>query len=121
LRLVNVTIQSSAFPSLPGQAVNIGIFVEPAIGTAEPTGTVHLTEGSTDLGTLPLKQAQTAITRTYLESGAHVLTAEYSGDANYCSIIGTFGQQVNHLTPSVALNSSAASAPYGSPVTLTAQ
>jgi uncharacterized protein (TIGR03437 family) len=102
-RLVKVTIQTSAFPSLPGQTVTLRIFVEPVQSTWEPTGEVQMFDGPTAIGTFPLKQAQTTLTRTFFESGAHVLRAAYSGDLTYCQVTGVFGQQVDHLTPAIAL------------------
>jgi uncharacterized protein (TIGR03437 family) len=120
-RLVTVTVQTSAFPSLPGQSVTIRAFVDPAVGTFEPTGDVQFFDGTTDLGTVSLRQAQAAITWTFNVAGAHVIRAAYSGDLAYCSVTGTFGQQVDHLTPAIVLTSSTASAGAAGAVTLTAQ
>jgi uncharacterized protein (TIGR03437 family) len=115
IRQVTVTIQTSPFPSLPGQPVQIGVYVDPVTAYADPTGEVQLMDGSTDLGTLTLKQAQALTTRTFNESGAHVLQALYSGDFSYCFAAGTKGHQVDHLTPVLTVSASA-----GNPVTLTA-
>jgi uncharacterized protein (TIGR03437 family) len=104
IRLVTVTVQPSSFPSLPGQSVTFRVFVQPVQNVAwEPTGEVQMFEGPTEIGTYPLKQAQTALTRTFFESGAHVLRAVYSGDLTYCQVTAFFGQQVDHLTPAIAL------------------
>jgi uncharacterized protein (TIGR03437 family) len=120
-RLVRVTVQTSAFPSLPGQSVTLRAFVDPAVGTIEPTGDVQFFDGTTDLGTVSLRQAQAAISWTFSVAGAHVIHAAYSGDLAYCSVTGTFGQQVDHLTPAIVLTSSTASAGAAGAVTLTAQ
>jgi uncharacterized protein (TIGR03437 family) len=119
-RLVTVQVQTSVFPSLPGQSVTIRAFVDPVVSTAEPSGTVQFSDGTTDLGTVPLMQAQAAVTWTFSQAGAHVLRAAYSGDLVYCSVTGTFGQQVDHLTPTIALMSNASAGAVGA-VTLTAQ
>src|SRR3981081_3115131 len=83
-RAVKLIVQSSPFPSLPGQAVDIGAFVEPVQGISDPTRTVPLSYASTDLGTYPVKQAQVHISQVFNQAGAHVLSAYYSGDFNYC-------------------------------------
>ena len=118
---VTVTIQSSAAPSLPGQTVKFGVFVEPITGVATPMGAVEIFDASEDLGSFPLSQAQTSFTRTFNNGGAHVMQAYYSGDFNFCPGSGIFGQQVDRLTPSLTLTSSASSTFFGAPVTLTAK
>ena len=120
-RLVKVSVQSSAFPSLPGQTVTFRVFVEPVVSSAEPSGFVQVSDGSTDLGAFTPQQGQFTFTRTFNESGAHLLVAAYSGDMNYCSVTTVFGQQVDHLTPTITLTASAATVDASHPVTLTAQ
>jgi uncharacterized protein (TIGR03437 family) len=120
-RGVVVTIQSTRFPSLPGQAVTFNTFVEAIMGTAIPEGTIQFIDGSTDLGSFPLKQGQTSLTRTFTDAGAHVITALYSGDVNYCGRTATFGQQVERLTSSITVASSAPTAAFGAPVTFAIQ
>ena len=119
-RLVKVSVQPSAFPSLPGQTVTFRVFVEPVSSSAEPTGFVQVSDGATDLGVFT-PQGQFTFTRTFNESGAHLLTAAYSGDMNYCSVSAVFGQQVDHLTATITLSASAATVGATQPVTLTAQ
>src|SRR5690349_9374825 len=85
-RLVKVSVQSSAFPSLPGQTVTFRVYVEPVVSSADPSGFVQVSDGATDLGTFTPQQGQFSFTRTFVESGAHLLVAAYSGDMNYCSV-----------------------------------
>ncbi|MBS1856940.1 MAG: Ig-like domain repeat protein [Acidobacteria bacterium] len=121
LRAVRVLIQTSAFPSLPGQAVGIKVFVTPVQGAADATGEVHLFDALTDLGTAPLQMSQASFTRTFYVAGAHVLHAYYSGDLNYCARLATFGQDVDHLTTAVTVSAGAAPPAAGVPLTVIAQ
>src|SRR5215813_9375193 len=121
-RAVKVAIQSSRFPSLPGQTVTFNTYVEPLQdGSVDPGGTIQFLEATADLGTFPLKQGQISLTRTFNDAGAHQITAIYDGDANYCASQATFGQQVDRITSAIAVSSSAPSAAFGSPVTFTVQ
>src|SRR2546430_1674439 len=70
-RVVKLTIQSSKFPSLPGQSVTFSIFAEPVMGTLDPTGDISLFDDQTDLGTVTLKQSQASATRTFYSAGTH--------------------------------------------------
>ena len=121
LQLVHVTVQTNPDPSLPGQPVDIRVFVDPVQGDATPTGTVELSDTNVVLGTQPLKLGQAVFTRTFIESGGHSLAAVYSGDQTYCPLLGTGNHQVDHLTPTITLTSSNASADFGARVNLTAQ
>jgi uncharacterized protein (TIGR03437 family) len=118
---VAVTIQTSPSPSLPGQAVRINAFVAPVVSVPDPTGTIQLFDGTNDLGTYPVTAGQVSTTVTFYSAGARALQASYSGDFNYCTAFASYGQPVDRLTPSVALTTSAPAAPFGAPVTLTAQ
>src|SRR5689334_12287567 len=84
-RAVRLTIQTNPFPSLPGQPVSIGAFLEPVMNVVDPTGEVQFLDGSTDIGTYPVKQSQVRINLTFNAAGAHIITANYSGDINFCS------------------------------------
>jgi uncharacterized protein (TIGR03437 family) len=120
-RSVKLIVQSTPFPSLPGQTVSFGAFVESVMGIAEPGGEVQLLDGSTDLGSYPLKQSQIHITMIFNEAGAHVITANYSGDFNYCSKMVAYGHAVDRITSPITLTTSAPTSAVGAPVVLTAQ
>ena len=120
-KLVDLTIQTSAFPSLPGQSLRITAFIGPLVSLSDPTGTIQLFDGSTDLGTFPITLGQVSVTVTFFQAGSHTLSAYYSGDMNYCAAVVNFGQAVDRLIPTVTLTADAASAPFGAPVVLTAQ
>jgi hypothetical protein len=91
----------------PGQAVTITAFVEPITGTADPTGSLQFSEALTDLGTLSVRLGQASVTRTSNDAGTHTFHVAYSGDGNYCDTIAVFGQAVDRLTATLALESSA--------------
>ena len=118
---VDLTIQTSAFPSLPGQSLRITAFIGGLVSIPDPTGTIQLFDGSTDLGTFPIMLGQVSATVTFFQAGSHILSAYYSGDMNYCSANVNFGQAVDRLLPTVTLTVDAASAAFGAPVVLTAQ
>ena len=120
-RAVSLIVQTSPFPSLPGQTVSIGAFVEPVMNIVEPTGTVQILDALTDFGTFALKQGQISLTRVFNDAGAHVLHAVYSGDFNYCSKEILYGQAVDRITSTVTLTSSAASSAFGTAIAFTAQ
>src|SRR2546425_272769 len=82
-RAVTLVVQSTPFPSQPGQTVSFGAFVEPVMGIATPGGDVQVMDGSIDLGTYPLMQSQIHFTRLFNDAGAHVLSFTYGGDFNY--------------------------------------
>ena len=48
-----------------------------------PTGTVQFLDGSTPLGTEPLQGGSAVLTTSTLVTGAHSITAAYSGDVNF--------------------------------------
>ena len=119
-RQVTVTIQANPAPSLPGQSVRFNVFVAPVTSVPDPTGPVQLLEGTNDLGTFPLMLGQVSTVQTFYSAGARAITANYSGDFNYCGTYGTYGQPVDRITPSVALSSGMAAAVYGAPLTFLA-
>src|SRR5947209_8248451 len=124
---VALTVQSSLFPSLPGQAVTLTAFVEPiftadtAPGTADPSGTVQLSDGLTDLGTFNLRLGQVSTTIVFNDAGAHSIFATYSGDPSYCGASVRFGQQVDRFVTTLNLTSSAPASAFGQAVTFTAR
>src|SRR5207244_3151411 len=117
-RKVTVTVQTNKFPALPGDAVTLGVFVEPVISIADPTGMVELSDGVTDLGTFPLKLSPTATTLAFKTAGAHVIHVVYSGVFNYCSAVTNFGQAVDRLGTSLSLAANRTTSTVGAPVTL---
>jgi hypothetical protein len=117
---VSLSVHSSLFPSLPGQAVTLTVDIAPVSGLADPTGTVQFLEGVTDLDTTPVQSSQASVTRTLADAGAHTFHIIYSGDFNYCGAIADFGQQVDRFAASLTLAVAPATSTYGAAVTLSA-
>ena len=94
------SVTSTPNPSGYGQSVTFTATVASTAGT--PSGTVQFyTDGALLGGTQSLTNGQaTYITHT-LATGAHVITATYSGDASYNPSSGTLsgGQIVTNLAP----------------------
>jgi uncharacterized protein (TIGR03437 family) len=115
-----VTISSDHNPSSSGQSVAFTARVAGTSGMATPTGSVQFSSDNGSLGTVTLASGVATFNAT-LAVGSHVVTASYSGDSVYAPATGTMTQVVNRSSVTVTLTSSAASAVYGQPVTLTAQ
>ncbi len=77
------SLSSSANPASVGQALTLSATVAAAPGQASPTGSVVFQEGSTVLGTGILASGATSINLSTLAVGTHLITAIYSGSANY--------------------------------------
>ncbi len=118
-----VTVTSSADPSTLGQSVTFTATVSP--NTA--TGNVQFSDGSTPIGP-PVSLTGSAATLVVpsgsisaLTIGQHSITAAYSGDvSNAGAASTTLLQTVNQATSTVAIASSASTAPVGQSVTFTA-
>lgn len=79
------TVLSSANPSVSGQAVTFTATVTAvAPGAGTPSGSVTFSDNGTSIGTAPLSGGQAALpATTTLTVGAHPITAQYTGDANF--------------------------------------
>jgi hypothetical protein len=84
-RSVALTTTSQPNPSCVGQPV---IFTAVAVasppGSGTPTGTIAFSDGATVMGTAPLDvSGHATLSSSNLTAGAHVIAAQYSGDANF--------------------------------------
>jgi hypothetical protein len=116
-------IASSLNPSAINQAVTFTATVAAiAPGAGVPTGTVNFTNGGTAIGSGTLDATGKAtLTVSNLPLGSATIAAAYAGDASFTvSASTTLTQVVRQASTTTALTSSAASATYGQPVTLTA-
>ena len=96
-----------------GQTIGVHAVVS-GFGSVPATGAVQFTDNGTPVGsTLPLQtggffgtQAQAATLLTNLQSGQHVIGANYlaNGDVNYTSVVS--GDPKNELTQTVAVTAS---------------
>jgi hypothetical protein len=88
-------LASSLNPAVAGQSVTFTATVLGPAG-AVPTGTVTFMDGSTVLGTATVGTDGTArITTSFAAAGGHVITAVYSGDANFAGSSQSLTEQVN--------------------------
>lgn len=116
----SVEITSNLYPSFAGQAVTFTATVTGAGTGAAPTGIVQFTDGSQSLGSAALAGGRASVTSTLTTVAVHNIFATYSGDGANMDSTARFGQRVERVTDSLKLTSSAASADFGQPVTLTA-
>jgi uncharacterized repeat protein (TIGR01451 family) len=116
------TVTSSANPSTSGQAVTITATVTanpPGAGT--PTGTVQfLVDGAAAGGPVALSGGSAQFSTNALSAGAHTITANYSGDANYNVSTGSVNQTVNKDATTTTVTSSPNPSTAGQPVTIAA-
>jgi hypothetical protein len=118
-------LKTSANPAKAGQSVTLtATIVLPTSASTStlpaPTGSVDFTDGTTDLGKVPLNGSTTVqFPTSFTAGGYHELKAVYSGDSTYSSSTGTLGQAVSTPT-TLQLSSSANSSVYGQKVTFTA-
>jgi uncharacterized repeat protein (TIGR03803 family) len=116
LGLTPTTLTSSPNPSGYGNAV---IFT--ASVPAAATGTVTFTYGSTTLcNAVPLSRGTATCTYSALPAGSDVVTATYSGDANFSSNSGSVSQIVGNWTTATTLTSSPNPSSLNQQVTFTA-
>ena len=113
----SVSVTSSANPSTYGQSVTFTATVAataPGSGTA--TGKVVFTDGSTTLGTVALSSGKAVFKTSTLGVGSHTIKATYSGDGSF-----TGNSASRTQTVAAALMVNAATAPQGSPQSVTDQ
>jgi len=118
-------VTSSANPSVFGQPVTLTATVAPVSGSAAPTGTVELFDGSTSLGSGALTgpgPATFSVTTSSLSVGNHPITAHYTGAAGFSPSDSVVLNQVvakDGSTTSLAATPPGAQ-PFATPVTFTA-
>jgi len=104
-----VVLQSSANPSVFGQAINFTATVTPASpSTLTPSGSVTYSEGGTVLGSAKLDStAQAVLTLSNLTLGSHSITASYGGDTVFNVASSTpLTQAVNQASTTTAVEAS---------------
>jgi outer membrane autotransporter protein len=74
-----VGLTSSPNPSNSGESVKFVATVQPSAAT----GTVTFKDGATTLGTVPVAGGLAQLQTTSLAPGSRLITAQFSGDANY--------------------------------------
>ena len=121
LGATNIALVSSLNPSVSGQSVTFTATVTPLTGTGTPTSTVVFKDGVATIGTGTLSGGVATFSTSALSTGAHSITAVYSGDASYAtSTSSVVTQTVNRLTPTVTIASSVNPSVTGQLTTFTA-
>jgi uncharacterized protein (TIGR03437 family) len=117
-----VALNVHAPASLFGQAVTFTANVTAvAPGEGTPTGTITFKDGTKVIGTSALANGQATLTISTLETGAHSVTAEYSGANNFNAAASpAVTHTVSKAAATVTLASSFESVRYGQAVTLNA-
>jgi hypothetical protein len=115
-----LALSSSSDPSTFGASVTFSASASSAAGT--PTGSISFMDGSTQLASVALNSnGVAAFSTSTLATGAHSITAVYSGDANFTGSASTaLTQTVNKAASAVALSSSSDPSIFGAFVTFSA-
>jgi hypothetical protein len=80
----SITLTSSASAVLLENPITLSATV--ASPNGRPSGTVTFLDGTTPIGSTALNSGQASITVSSLASGAHSITAVYSGDVDFASV-----------------------------------
>jgi subtilase family serine protease len=118
-----VSISASATSINRGSSVTFTSKVIPSgPGGPGPSGTVtfHDDFGNV-LGSVPLTNGQAQLTTATLRAGTLMITAMYSGDADYFSSLNSLTETVNLNPTTTTVSTSNSNIQQGSSVTLTAQ
>jgi hypothetical protein len=117
-----MSITSSGNPSAFGQSVAFTTTVSASVssGTAAPTGTVTLKNGSGVIGSGALANGQFSLSTSTLPVGTNAISAIYSGDSNYQPHTIGLSQTVQMAGSSTVLASSANPSNLNQSITFTA-
>jgi len=118
----NLTVISSLTPSVFNQTVTFtGTVSSVAPSTGTPTGTITFSVDGVPQTPSPIGFGNAFLVITTLSSGDHIITAQYSGDANYLSSTSsTLTQTVNLAKTKTGISSNVKSPVFGQKVTFTA-
>src|SRR5262249_20577649 len=103
--ITNTAVASSVNPSDFGQTVTFTATVTSSVST--PTGTVQFKANGSNIGAAVALNASgmAQVSTSSLAVGNNVITADYSGDANFAISTGTLaGGQVVKAVPSLSIN-----------------
>ena len=112
-------VTSSGSPSKLGIPVTFTATIHPQF-SGQPTGTVEFYADGSPVGSATVSNGQATFATATLPTGTHTIEADYSGDTNFVTSLGSVKQKVGNAASSVALTSSLNPSVYGQPVTLTA-
>jgi autotransporter-associated beta strand protein len=118
-----VSVSSSNSQSMAGQSVQFTAAVAPANPAAgSPTGQVAFFDGMNRIGVASLDgSGHASISTSALSTGSHTITAVYVGDSTFSlAAAPPIVETVNLAPTTLSLTTTASSALFGPPVTLTA-
>jgi sugar lactone lactonase YvrE len=108
-----IALTSSANPADSQQAITFTAAVASAVGM--PTGSVTFWNGNTQLGSATLTNGSATFTNAFI-AGGYLITAQYSGDADFASVVSSsLTQNVNPflLVPASGGSTSSTVSPGG--------
>ncbi len=122
----NVTVgklASSAALAVSSPAPKFGedVMLAVTVSGNAPTGTVTFKVGTITLGTVALTEGRAALTTAKLAVGNHRVTASYPGDVRHLGSSAVIDLAIAKADSNTGLMVSAATAPYGSRLSLTAK
>jgi hypothetical protein len=106
---VQITMSSSANPSVYGQSVSLQTAVTSAVAgsTRVPTGNIIFNDGSAVIGQVLLDNTGHAVlTTNNLGASTHAISAAYSGDTNFLGASTSVAQVISKAATSTSLSSS---------------
>lgn len=121
---VNVSIDTSALPSIYGQPVSFFGSVSPTSGSSFPTGTVTIKDGTTSIGSTNIQAGSFSygINISGLSAGTHSITAVYNGSSTHeAGTSPVLSKVIDKATSSITITTTNSSSVYGQSVTLTAK
>jgi large repetitive protein len=120
LATTNVTLASSANPSIVGSSITLTAVASGTGGI--PTGTITFLDAGVSIGTATINASgQASLVTSTLSTGSHSLTASYAGDAkDNPSTSANFTQVVKQATTALTLTTSGSPAFLGTQVTFVA-
>jgi len=117
------TVTSSVNPAVLGQSVTFTATVtSPATGAGTPSGSVSFYDGATLLGSASLNgSGQATLSTSALALGAHTISAQYAGDANFLnSTSAGLNQTMSQAATATSVASGLNPSTFGQAVTFTA-
>lgn len=117
------SVTSSVNPAVLGQSITLTATVTtPASGAGTPTGNVTFYDGASALGTVALNgSGQASLSSSALSLGAHSITVQYAGDANFlASTSAALSQNINQAATTSSVASNLNPSTFGQTVTFTA-
>ena len=112
------TLTSTNNPAVVSVPVTITVDLSGA-GSVQPTGSITFVVNTTAQPRTPLIGGQATLSLPNLAAGSYMITAYYSGDANYQATNARLAENITRIEPPTTLSFSSTSLIVGSPLTIT--